>query len=134
MAQAIFKKWLKNLAADSSYTLLVFANSSDIRSIFTVNMAIQLVASACCILLTPCGMWLRSKTPILSRPKNPPSKRSVPCLSFWFTHQVKLINNFWNACSKNLVSPLPVRDLSFSYTFHTAQECTGGLTSLKFHS
>ena len=58
----------------------------------------------------------------------------LPFLSFLFTHQVKLSSNFWNTFSKKNKSALPLCFSSILKTLKVAQACTGGLTSLKFHS
>jgi hypothetical protein len=42
--------------------------------------------------------------------------------------------SFWKAFSRKARSPVPVRAFSSSYTKRLAHACTGGLTSLKFHS
>ena len=75
-------------------------------------MPIQLVAS-------DCSMWppvgsgaLRSKTPMLSRPRNPPWKTFLPSASLRLIHQVKFRSSLWKTRSRNLRSPLPVRFLS----------------------
>ena len=77
---------------------------------------------------------LRSNTPMLSRPRNPPWKMFRPSASLRFSHQSKFRLSLWNAFSRKARSPIPVRALSISYTKMIAQACTGGLTSVKFHS
>ena len=51
---------------------------------------------------------LRSNTPMLSSPRNPPSKIFLPSESFRFTHQVKARSSLWKIVSRNARSPLPV--------------------------
>ena len=56
---------------------------------FWLNKAIQAVPSACSR-WPPVGSGaLRSKMPMLSRPRKPPSNTFLPNRSFRFTHQVK---------------------------------------------
>ena len=59
-----------------------WASSSAIASIFRQYIAIQLVPSDCSRAPPPARGLLRSKTPILSRPRNPPSKTLLPSASF----------------------------------------------------
>ncbi len=76
---------------------------------------------------------LRSKTPMLSRPRNPPAKTLRPAGSLRFTHQLKLSISPWNERSRNRMSARPsVRSILNKNS--VAQACTGGFTSLKFHS
>src|ERR1700722_19467980 len=97
-------------------------------------MHIQLVESDCSR-MDPSGSGVfRSKSPILSIPRKPPSKMLLPCSSFLFTHQVKFMSNLRNIVSRNFRSPLPVAVLSMLYTFQVAHACTGGFTSEKAHS
>lgn len=103
---------------------------------------------------------LRSNTPMLSRPRNPPSNKFLPLESLRLTHQVKLSISLWNTRSKNMKSATPwalrihvcvqttsiqhsvgraikvwATDLRVSLkTRMAAHACTGGLTSSKFHS
>ena len=77
---------------------------------------------------------LRSNTPMLSSPRKPPWKMLRSSASLRLSHQPKLRISFWKAFSRNSRSPVPVRAFSSSYTNSVAQACTGGLTSLKFHS
>src|SRR6202008_3846496 len=56
---------------------------------FWQNKATQAVPSACSKWPPVGNGALRSKTPILSRPRNPPSKRLRPKRSLRFTHQPK---------------------------------------------
>ena len=88
-----------------------------------------------------CSMWPpvgsgdeRSKTPMLSRPRKPPSKTFMPSVSLRLTHHVKLSSSFWNAFSRKSRSATPVTRRSILYTRHTAHACTGGLTSANAHS
>ena len=55
-------------------------------------IAIQLVPSACSRRPPPGSPDVRSKTPMLSRPRKPPSKMLLPSASLRFTHHVKLIS------------------------------------------
>src|SRR5579862_6394478 len=101
---------------------------------FSEYMHIQLVESDCSR-IDPSGSGVfRSKRPILSMPKNPPSKILLPCSSFRFTHQVKFIRSFRKIVSRNLKSPVPFAVLSEQYTFQVAHACTGGFTSENAHS
>ena len=59
-----------------------------------------------------CSRWppvgsgaLRSKTPMLSRPRKPPSKTFLPKRSLRLTHQVKLGSSFWNVRLRKSMSP-----------------------------
>ena len=59
--------------------------------------AIHAVPSACSR-WPPVGSGaLRSNTPMLSRPRNPPSNTLRPDGSLRLTHHVKLTSSFWNA-------------------------------------
>ena len=96
--------------------------------------AIHAVPSAWSI-VPPLGSGaLRSNTPMLSRPRNPPWKMFRSSASLRLSHQPKFLVSSWNAFSRKARSAWPVRALSISYTNRVAQACTGGLTSLKFHS
>ena len=77
---------------------------------------------------------LRSKTPMLSSPRKPPSNRFLPKRSLRFTHQLKFSISFANDRLRNSMSPSPLSACSVRYRKIVAQACTGGLTSLKFHS
>src|SRR5688500_11782344 len=66
-----------------------------ISSIFKLNSAIQAVPSACSKWPPVGNGALRSKTPILSSPRNPPSKAFLPERSLRLSHHVKLRSNFW---------------------------------------
>ena len=75
-------------------------------------IAIQLVPS-------DCSMWppvgsgaLRSKTPMLSRPRKPPWKTLRPSASLRFTHQVKFSSSLWKTRSRKARSPVPRRFFS----------------------
>src|SRR5271165_6775854 len=101
---------------------------------FWENMETHDVPSACSR-LPPVGRGaLRSKTPILSSPRKPPSNRLLPKRSLRFTHQLKFSISLANERFRNSRSPLPLRACSVRYKKMEAQACTGGLTSLKFHS
>jgi hypothetical protein len=56
---------------------------------FWQNSATQAVPSACSRKPPVGNGALRSKTPILSNPRNPPSKTPFPKRSLRFTHQPK---------------------------------------------
>src|SRR5262249_43969851 len=96
--------------------------------------AIQAVPSACSRQPPPGRGALRSKTPILSSPRKPPSKRFFPKRSFRFTHQVKFTTNFLKQRFRKSRLPSPCRAFWVRYRNIAAQACTGGFTSLKFHS
>src|SRR5580704_11217405 len=101
---------------------------------FWANIQTHAVPSAC-RRYPPVGSGeLRSKTPILSSPRKPPSKRLWPKRSLRFTHQLKFRINFENERLRNSTSPLPCSACSVRYKKIEAQACTGGFTSLKFHS
>ena len=97
-------------------------------------IAIQLVASDCSIRLPVGKGWERSKTPILSRPRKPPSNTFLPSLSLRLTHHVKFSISLWKAFCKNCRSASPRTRLSILYTRHTAHAWTGGFTSPSAHS
>jgi len=71
---------------------------------------------------------------MLSRPRNPPSKTFFPKRSLRFTHHVKFSMSFLNADLRKSTSTPPRRALSARRRKSVAQACTGGFTSLKFHS
>ena len=50
---------------------------------------------------------LRSKTPMLSRPRKPPSNTFLPSRSLRFTHQVKLTSSLEKAYFRKSTSPRP---------------------------
>ena len=78
---------------------------------FWQKSAIQAVPSACSR-YPPVGSGaLRSKTPMLSSPRKPPSKTLLPSRSLRFTHQVKLSRSFWNARSSQFEVPLAAPSL-----------------------
>src|SRR6516225_542166 len=131
----MFRKCSQNLLATSSYAELCLPSSSAMASIFSEKIAIQLVPSDCSR-WPPVGRGLlRSKTPMLSRPRKPPEKMLLPPTSLRLTHQVKFSDNFLKQNLRNRKSPRPPRRcFSKLYTFQTAKGCTGGLTSPKFHS
>src|SRR5213075_1283066 len=82
---------------------------------FWQNNAIHAVPSACSR-YPPVGSGeLRSKTPMLSRPRNPPSKTLLPVRSLRFTHHVKFSNSLWNERSSQSMSPVPFRCFSSRY-------------------
>src|SRR6202012_516276 len=71
---------------------------------------------------------------MLSSPRKPPSKRFLPKRSLRFTHQLKFSVSLVKERLRNSTSPLPSSACSVRYRKMVAQACTGGLTSLKFHS
>src|ERR1700759_1910588 len=92
-------------------------------------MAIQAVPSDCSS--TPStGSLERSKGPMLSKPRKPPSNRLSPSTSLRLTHQLKLSSNLCRTRARKSQSSSP----AISYTRRAAQAWTGGLTSEKFHS
>ncbi len=110
------------------------ASCAAISSMFWQKSAIQAVPSACSR-YPPVGSGaLRSKTPMLSSPRKPPSKTLLPERSFRFTHQVKLSVSLWKRRSSHSRSPWPRRAFSSRCVKIVAHACTGGLTSPKFHS
>ena len=73
---------------------------------FRQNSAIQAVPSACSR-WPPVGSGaLRSKMPILSRPRNPPSNTLRPNRSLRFTHQVKFSISLLKVRLRNSISAL----------------------------
>src|SRR6516165_5759208 len=69
-----------------------------------------------------CSRWppvgsgaLRSNTPMLSRPRKPPSKRFLPKRSLRFTHQLKFSISFANDLRRNARSLSPVSACSVRY-------------------
>mmetsp|Transcript_141771 Transcript_141771/g.440775 ORF Transcript_141771/g.440775 Transcript_141771/m.440775 type:complete len:221 (-) Transcript_141771:379-1041(-) len=129
------RKCSKNLAATLSYTGLCMASSMAMRMRLRLKKAIQLVPSDW-LMKPPVGSSPpRSKTPMLSRPRKPPWKMLRPSASLRLTHQVKFIMSLWKTSSKKPRSPLSFRcRRSIWNTRQDAHACTGGLTSLKFHS
>src|SRR5207249_12116267 len=72
---------------------------------FSENIAIQLVLSLCARWLPSGNEALRSNTPMLSSPRNPPWKILLPSESFRLTHQVKARSSLWKIVSRNARSP-----------------------------
>ena len=68
--------------AVSSNDASCIAISSAISIIFNAYMPIQLVPSACSSFVSPAKCELRLNTPILSKPRNPPSKILLPFTVF----------------------------------------------------
>ena len=58
-----------------------------------------------------CRRWAAARcgrtTPMLSRPRKPPSNRLLPSASLRFTHQVKLSSSLWKTRSRKSRSPSP---------------------------
>ena len=100
---------------------------------FWLNIAIQAVPSACSSRPPVGSAALRSNTPMLSRPRKPPSNTLCPVGSLRFTHQVKFSSSFLKASRRNGTSVSPRSDSRFCRN-KVAKACTGGLTSPKFHS
>src|SRR5256886_15655827 len=101
---------------------------------FWLKRAIQAVPSACSR-CPPVGSGaLRSKTPMLSSPRKPPSNTFLPNRSFRFTHQVKLQSSFEKADLRKLTSASPERAVNTRVGNSVAQAWTGGVTALEFHS
>ncbi len=100
---------------------------------FWLNIAIQAVPSACSRVPPVGSAALRSNTPMLSRPRNPPSNTLCPVGSLRFTHQVKFSSSREKLFSMNGKSTSP-RSASRFCRKSAANACTGGLTSPKFHS
>ena len=101
---------------------------------FWLKRAIQAVPSACSR-WPPVGSGaLRSKTPMLSRPRKPPSKTFLPKRSLRFTHQVKFSSSLLKADLRKSRSISPRRACSVRCRKSVAKAWTGGFTSLKFHS
>ena len=57
---------------------------------------------------------LRSNTPMLSRPRNPPWKMFRLSASLRLSHQPKFFISFWKAFSRNALSAVPVVAFSIS--------------------
>ena len=78
---------------------------------FWQNSDTQAVPSACSR-WPPVGRGaLRSKTPMLSSPRKPPSKRFLPNRSLRFTHQLKFSVSLANERLRNSRSPFPFKRL-----------------------
>ncbi len=74
-------------------------------------MPIQPVASDCSSTRAVVAVrWLRSKTVMLSSPRNPPSKMLLPSRSTLLTHQAKLMSSLWKQRSRKARSALPRAD------------------------
>ena len=83
------------------------ANSTAISNMFWQNSDTHAVPSACSR-CPPVGSGaLRSKTPMLSSPRNPPSKRFLPKRSLRLTHQLKFSVSLANVRLRNSMSPFP---------------------------
>ena len=101
---------------------------------FWLKRAIQAVPSACSR-WPPVGSGaLRSKMPMLSRPRKPPSNTFLPNRSLRFTHQVKFSKSLLKADRRKSTSVSPRRACSVRCRNRVAKAWTGGFTSLKFHS
>src|SRR5271167_2594924 len=74
---------------------------------FWQNRATHAVPSACSKYPPVGNGALRSKTPILSSPRNPPSKRFLPKRSLRSTHQPKLAVSLPNTRFRKSRSVLP---------------------------
>ena len=77
---------------------------------FWLKTAIQAVPSACSRCPPVGNGALRSKTPMLSKPRNPPSKTFLPNRSLRFIHQVKFSSSLLNADLRKLTSASPRSD------------------------
>ena len=108
-------------------------SASASSSMFWLNRAIHPVPSACSSRPPVGNAALRSKTPMLSSPRNPPSNTFLPAGSLRLTHHVKLSSRRVNDCRRNGRSTSP-RCPDTLYMNSVAKACTGGLTSPKFHS
>ena len=95
-----------NVVWKSSYAGSFSDSTVAIRSMFRQYMNIQAVASDCSSSV-PAGRCDRSKAPMLSRPRKPPEKRSLPSLSWRFSHQVKLSSSLWKIRRRNSSSLRP---------------------------
>ena len=88
---------------------------------FWLKRAIQAVPSACSR-WPPVGSGaLRSKMPMLSRPRKPPSKTFLPNRSLRFTHQVKFSRSLLNALLRKSRSISPRRAISVRCRNRVAQ-------------
>src|SRR5574340_1195690 len=113
----------------SSYVGSWTASSIASSSMFWLNSAIQAVPSACSR-WPPVGSGaLRSNTPMLSRPRKPPSKTFLPKRSLRFTHQVKFSRSLLNASLRKSTSTVPCRAFSVRCRNSVAKAWTGGLTA-----
>jgi len=99
---------LEELVGDVLIARLSRASSRAMSSMLRQYIPIQLVASACSSVPPPGSGLLRSKTPMLSSPRKPPSKTLRPSVSFRLTHQVKLSINLRKIDSRNSRSARPV--------------------------
>ena len=113
---------------------IVLGQVSANSSMFWLNSAIHAVPSACSR-RPPVGRGaLRSKTPMLSRPRKPPSNTLRPLGSLRLTHHVKLSSSFGKTAEEREVARSPLIDSSIMCTSNVAKAWTGGFTSPKFHS
>ena len=94
-------KCSKNFEAMSSYALSSRASSSAIVPMFRQYMPIQLVASDWWSSAPNGSGLLRSKRPMLSRPRKPPWKTLFPSWSLRFTHHVKFRSSLWKTRTRN---------------------------------
>ncbi len=101
---------------------------------FWLNTAIHTVPSACSSRPPVGSAALRSNTPMLSSPRNPPWNTLRPLGSLRFTHQVKFSSSLANASFRNRRSTSSPFATPARWTISVANACTGGFTSLKFHS
>src|SRR6476619_5084952 len=98
---------------------------------FCENNETHAVPSACSR-KPPVGSGeLRSKTPMLSSPRKPPSYNVLPVRSLRYTHQLKFSHVFARDRLRKSRSHLPYMACSVRYMKVVAHACTGGLTSLK---
>src|SRR3954453_8703979 len=110
------------------------AISVAISSMFCQNSPIHAVPSACSR-WPPVGSGdERSKTPMLSSPRKPPSNRFFPWRSLRLTHQVKFASSLPKERFRKSMSLRPCSACSLRCRKIVAHACTGGFTSEKFHS
>ena len=130
IAVAIYRKCSKNLLAMSSYTMFVRRQFDRDRSMFRQYIAIQLVPSACSI-MPPLGSGLlRSNTPILSSPRNPPSKMLLPFGVLAIHPPGEIHQQLMEHASPGMRSRLcPSASRRSGKQRQQAQACTGGFTS-----
>src|SRR5690348_13004566 len=101
------RKCSKNLVVMSSQAETCWESSAEMRSRARQKNAIQLVASDCSSRYPGGGGAERSKNPILSIPRKPPSNKLDPSASLRLTHQLKFSSNLVHTRIRNSRSRLP---------------------------
>src|SRR5260370_16876104 len=105
-----------------------------ISAMFWQKRDTQAVPSACSRWPPVGSAALRSKTPMLSSPRKPPSKRFLPKRSLRFTHQLKFSINFENDRLSKSISPFPLDACSIQYNKIKNHPCTALIPHPNIHS